>query len=1003
MVASLVSPVLVGRGAELQALLTALDGVMDGRPGTLLVGGEAGVGKSRLISELIERARARGARALVGECVELDGGGIPFAPLVDMLRALTAELAPEEFEGLLGPARGEIARLVPELDDGGEAPVSLDRDPGRTLELVLGMIGRLAAAQPLVLVFEDVQWADSATLDLIALLAAGRSSRPLLLVFAVRSDELHRSHPFRRMAARWEQQRTVSRIELERLSDAEVSAQVEAILGHRPEGGLIDVVFERSEGIPLFVEELLGAVQQGGLDRDFLPPSLRDALLARAERLPPGAQQILRVASAAGPWVAEELLATVAELSSDELYGALRAAVEHQLLVVDPSGRGYGFRHALARAAIHDDLLPGERARLHRLFAEALERRTDADAATLDATSMLAHHWLAAHDLPRALPASVRAGRAAAAASAPAAAQRHYELALELWSQVPDAEHRAGIDHPALLDAAADAAYRAGAVDRALALVDQGLAEVGYAGALERRATLLARRAAILRDLSRDEEGLAVLEQAVALLPPELPSRTGVLVQGALARALLRVSQMERAAEIARRALSAAQALGAVEEQLEAQITIGHAAAYTGDMELGVKLVTEAAAQAADAGLPWIATRAYVNLSDQLLMHGRYEEAVQTADRGLAMAEDAGLSRTVGAFLRSNRAEALLRSGRWEEALPALAPGTGATGVFAATVLLLRAELHALAGRSAAAETDLREVRRELRDTSAAQFALPTAAVEAELARASAELSRAQAIIEKALTRDHGPEDQRYRWPVLSLGARIVADRAQHARDAHQAVPEDVTQTAAALREEAEATAALTPADRGHRALVAAEYTRLTGAGETAAWSQAADLCRAMDEAFVLAYALFRLAEARIVEGAASDAAQPAAEALAIAQSLGAAPLAAEIEALIRRGRLRPQPAAAATTAGPTDTVSATNPDAAPEDNPFELTAREREVLALVAAGHSNGEIAEQLFISRKTASVHVSNILGKLGVATRLQAAAVAHRRGLVETSADA
>src|SRR6201999_467142 len=159
----------------------------------------------------------------------------------------------------------EIGRLVPELDDGGDAPVSQERDPGRTLELVLGVISRLAAAAPLVLVFEDVQWADSATLELIALLAAGRSSRPLMLVFAVRSDELHRRHPFRRVAARWEQQRTVTRIELDRLSESEVNEQITAILGHRPDGELIDLLFERSEGVPLFVEELLGAVQQGGI------------------------------------------------------------------------------------------------------------------------------------------------------------------------------------------------------------------------------------------------------------------------------------------------------------------------------------------------------------------------------------------------------------------------------------------------------------------------------------------------------------------------------------------------------------------------------------------------------------------------------------------------------------------------------------------------------------------------------------------------------------------
>ena len=184
---------------------------------------------------------------------------------------------------------------------------------------------------------------------------------------------------------------------------------------------------------------------------------------------------------------------------------------------------------------------------------------------------------------------------------------------------------------------------------------------------------------------------------------------------------------------------------------------------------------------------------------------------------------------------------------------------------------------------------------------------------------------------------------------------------------------------------------------------MAAEYARLTGADELAAWAEAVDRCQAMNEPFVLAYALFRLAEAHTTQGAASDAAQPAAEALAIAQSLGAAPLAADIDALIRRARLIRPPDAAGDATAPATVDAPGPPPQASADNPFDLTAREQEVLALVAAGHSNGEIAERLFISRKTASVHVSNILGKLGVGTRLQAAAVAHRRGLVETSADA
>ena len=416
---------------------------------------------------------------------------------------------------------------------------------------MLGVIGRLAARAPLMLVFEDLQWADSATLDLLALLVARTSGSRLLLVLTVRSDELHRSHPFRRMAARWEQQRTVERLELDRLEPRDVAAQVEAILGERPEADLIEFVAERSEGIPLFVEELLGTVRDGRVDHDYLPPSLRDVLLARAELLSPDAQHVLRVVSAAARWVPDRLLAIVAGLPEAQLNAALREAVQQQLLVVDRSGRGYGFRHALARAAIHEDLLPGERTQLHRAYAEAIEDNAELAGPDLDASSMLAHHWLSAHDLPRALPASVRAGRATAAASAPSAAQRHFELALELWTQVPDAPERAGIDHPQLLEAAATAAMRAGAGERGLALADQALAEVGYGGTLERRATLLVLRAVLLADLGRDDEGLAVFEQAVGLLPPDLPSRVSAQVLASYARALARVDQLERAGELA--------------------------------------------------------------------------------------------------------------------------------------------------------------------------------------------------------------------------------------------------------------------------------------------------------------------------------------------------------------------------------------------------------------------------------------------------------------------
>ncbi len=988
------SPVLVGRQAESKALSIALEQVVSGKQVTVLVGGEAGVGKSRLVHELIDDARAAGTRVLVGGCVELDGGGIPFAPVVEMIRSLAVELPATELDAVFGAARGEIGRLVPELEDDQPAAPAGERDASRLLELMLGVIGRLAARAPLMLVFEDLQWADSATLDLLALLVARTSGSRLLLVLTVRSDELHRSHPFRRMAARWEQQRTVERLELDRLEPRDVAAQVEAILGERPEADLIEFVAERSEGIPLFVEELLGTVRDGRVDHDYLPPSLRDVLLARAELLSPDAQHVLRVVSAAARWVPDRLLAIVAGLPEAQLNGALREAVQQQLLVVDRSGRGYGFRHALARAAIHEDLLPGERTQLHRAYAEAIEDNAELAGPDLDASSMLAHHWLSAHDLPRALPASVRAGRATAAASAPSAAQRHFELALELWTQVPDAPERAGIDHPQLLEAAATAAMRAGAGERGLALADQALAEVGYGGTLERRATLLVLRAVLLADLGRDNEGLAVFEQAVGLLPPDLPSRVSAQVLASYARALARVDQLERAGELATRALEAAQAVGATQEKLEAQLTLAPAMIYGGDVEAGQALFREIMDEADRAGFPWTFARACVGLSDGQLMLGHYDEAAETAERGIPQADQAGFGRTAGAFMRANKAEALFRSGRWEEALAGVAPASEAPGVFSGALLLLRAEIHAVAGRRPEANSDLREARRQLRNSAAAQFTLPLAWVESELARSSGDLDDAAATIERALAGVDAGEEPRYKWPLLSLGARIEAERALAARDAGRSADEAEARVAA-LREESERTPAATEADRGHGALVRAEQARAVREGEVDAWTAAVGACRPMSEPLPLGYALLRHAEALTAHGDSEAAAAAAGEALGLARSMGAAPLLDDIQALIRRARLR--------QAGDGATDDSLAERGMPDElSRLGLTAREVEVLRLVADGLSNSQIAERLFISRKTASVHVSNILSKLGVATRVEAAAMAHRRGLIRDSAE-
>jgi len=967
-----VSPSFIGRAAELATLRAALGQARSGLAATVLIGGEAGVGKTRLIKEFA--ARADGARVLVGACMELGGGGLPFAPFTAMLRALVRDLGRDRVAALLprGTAGG-LAWLLPEF---GEPDPYGEGDRTRLFELILGLLERLAEQEPVVLVVEDAHWADASSRDLLSFLV--RYRRPdarLLILVTYRADEIHRTHPLRPLLAALARHDRVVRVELRRLSRQEVAEQAAAILGHRPADKVLDVVYARSEGNPLFVEALLG--DGAGEAPGPVPDSLRDLLLAGVERLPERTQEVLRVAAAGGARVEHTLLAAVTRLGDEELSHVLRPAVAGNVLTAD--AEAYEFRHALIHEAVYGELLPGERTRVHTRYAEALEANPALLPAPRDAIE-LAHHWYAAHDNVWAL---ISAWRAAAAARRTAAYQEQFRMllrVLELWDQVPDAAERIGTDHVDVLREAATVARFAAEPDRGIALATAALAEIDPERDPRRAARLLRQRGLLKHDHGRPGY-LDDLREAVRLVPAEPPSRLRARVLDSLARALHAPEDWAEKEATARESMELARRLGDAETEALALTTLTWALCRRSRPERHLDGFARARRLAAEAGAYYALLRTAVSESDVLEGAGRHEEAAEVARRGIAEAGEYGLARTSGTFLAINLAEPLLSLGRWDEALEVLerALNLDPPASFRTYLLGLATDIALARGEVDRAEALFDEAEQVMRRGSfRGQAVLPHQQRDLELRYIRGGLGE---VVEAAgrVLRDDGLDlDPRYSWPLLVTAARLAPP----------------------LHPELRARSAKLPArgavQRAHRLT----FTALTGPGDDphgegrpgtgrAAWEAAAAAWHELRQPYPWARALLRCAEAAVLEGDRPAAARHLTRAHATAVRLAAKPLAEEIARLARRAGV---PLAGA----PEERAAATAP-AGGEPRPA-LTARELEVLRLVAAGRSNRQIAAELFISVKTVSVHVSNILTKLGVATRLEAAAAAHRRNLLD-----
>lgn len=973
------APPLIGRDEELARLMGVLEHARDGAARAVLVAGDAGVGKTRLLEEVAGRAARAGTTVVTGHCVDLGDVGLPYLPFTEILGALAAD---ERFAAVLA-GHPTVERLL----GAGSDPAAGPDGRLRLFEDVAGLLAELAAAAPLLLVVEDLHWADQSSRDLLRFLLSrgvlhqpgGTPDRRLAVLASYRADDLHRRHPLRPLLAELIRLPAVERLELRPLADPEVARLVRALEGRPLPEAVVRGIVDRAEGNAFYAQELFAAA---GADAGGVPSGLADLLLIRVEQLPETAQQVLRTAAVAGRRVEHDLLREAAGLPEDELEAALREAVGRQLLVPG-DGDTYAFRHALTREAVYADLLPGERSRLHGAYARLLTARGRAPETAAER----AHHSRESHDLPGALAACLEAADHARRLGAPAEELRHLETALDLWPAVPS-EARPSADGVApvtLTLRASAAAARAGDAHRAVSLTRAALAEVGQDADSALAARIRYTLAGNLLTVDRLRAAFRYSSEALALIPAEPPSRTWVWAAATHVMAARQLGADDTALSIALRALRVAEELGMADAQADLLITL---ATLEGDgrrSAAGREKLRRARELARSAGHGPVEMRALFNLAIGRLEAGDPEACLPLLAEGLERARRTGLlSSPYPLEMRYLQLLVLHTLGRWDECLRAAAGAAAAlpaTGAFVAGPALYVAVARGDAGAAERAEALLQGPFTWM-GTLVAGIALTDAASQSGDPEGAVERMRAALT---ALADDSGRRpDVTVRLAALCLAA--VADRTVELRRAGDAPAlRHWADTATELVEQARASAARDeegrpqgPEGQAWLARAEAEWVTAVSGPDPVAWEKAV-AAFTYGDVYERARCRVRYAQALLAAGRRAEAVEQTREAAATATALGAVPLLERIDALTRRGRL-------ITTAGAGEAAGAAA-----------LTAREQDVLRLLARGRSNRQIGEELFISGKTASVHVSNILAKLGAASRTEAVAVAYRRGLI------
>jgi DNA-binding CsgD family transcriptional regulator/tetratricopeptide (TPR) repeat protein len=939
------SGVFVGRARELGRLERALDAARAGSGTIALVAGDAGIGKSRLASEVAARAREEGFEVLIGRCIDLVDTQLPYQPFVEALHPL-----------------GALAK-VDERTAGSQL---------RVFEHTLAQVSDRAAKMPVLLVLEDLHWADTSTLDLLVFLAHNLGDRRIVVLATFRADEPASAERVGRLADAVRRSGAALVLDLGPLEREELTA----LLASRAEAPLAatltDAIVARSEGNPFFAEELLVAASACG---GQLPRGLRNLLLQRVARLDPATQGVLRLAAAAGRDVGYPLLRAAAELAERDLRESLRRAVEHGVLVPVQETGSFRFRHSLLAEAIYATLLPGEREDLHRRLAERL-----ADSAAA-APAELAPHWAAAGRTKEALIASVEAAREAEAVFGLAEALAHLERAIRLWHAVPDATEVVKADLAELCARAAELAWNAGAAPRAVELAQQAIERVGDGDPL-RAALLHEGLGRYLHDSGRGDVALAAVQHAVELAPARPPSPERAQVLAILGNLLLVAWRYDESITACEQALLVARAVGADTAEVLALRALGSALAYLGRGDEGLEQLWLAVRLAEERSDP-MAHHAYVSLTDVLTMLGRPGEAARLAAAAVEALHRYGLDQTT---LVANRVEALTAIGEWDQA-----DRVSATALRAMTAklphqpLIMRAGLETGRGEFDAARVHLQTALSTLHtDPDVATYG----AYLAELALWERRWADADKAVADGLARARsGPMAQLRVW-LCAKGLRAHAELAALARARRDTgvVRSWLARSdklIAVARSAADEASPVTPNAGGWLAMAESEHERAHHIARPQSWSQAAAAWERLERPPLAAYCRWREAEALVAAGASRrEASTPLADAYAVAARIAARPLLRELELLAERARLELVPPGAVSSEARQGR----------EEN-LGLTPREAEVLALLARGCTNREIATELVISVRTAGVHVSHILRKLGAPNRIEAAAIAHR----------